>query len=413
MEENIDMDYDPERLLQIVHNLLSNAIKFTPSGGRIRMLVRSTDKAGSQEQLEFSVIDTGMGIPESDLPKVFDRFYQASNQHEGHAGGSGIGLALTKELLRAMGGDIAVESKVGVGSVFTATLPITRKANKIQPNLADQRLPVQAPVAGAPIHPADLSLLPDLPLLLIIEDNIDVIAYLRLCLSDFYRLDYAYNGRAGIEKALDVSPDIIISDVMMPEKDGLEVCDTLKNDARTSHIPIVLLTAKATVRDRISGLRKGADAYLAKPFNQEELQAQLEILLTNQARMREYYTRIALSDASQPDPAAVLPPEDAFLTKLRGYMQDNLSKAGLSPDDICRVMGMGRTNLYKKLHALTGMSVTEYLRMLRLRKAQELLRTSTLNISEVAYEVGYDDPKYFSRVFSEEFGQPPSAFRAS
>ena len=201
---------------------------------------------------------------------------------------------------------------------------------------------------------------------------------------------------------------------MMPEKDGFEVCDTLKNDERTSHIPIILLTAKADAASRIAGLRRGADAYLSKPFHKDELLAQLHNLLEVRKKMYAYYTEKALSNqsASTIRVHSHLPDiEDQFLQKLRSLVEDNLSNPRLSQDYICQQMGMSRTNLYRKLMALTNLSLTLYIRDLRLQKAQRMLLASSYNISEIAYECGFDDPKYFSRVFSEVFGAPPSTWR--
>jgi CheY-like chemotaxis protein/nitrogen-specific signal transduction histidine kinase len=305
-EAEIVMDYDPERLLQIVHNLLSNAIKFTPSGGRVTLRADLTTYE-KLSNLQLIVTDTGAGIATEDLPNIFDRFYQANNLEKAKAGGTGIGLSLTKELVKAMGGDISVESEVGKGTVFTVRLPITNRSEKrdvrsenIDIGETETVLKSEA-VPSTDSHRLTLSpshSLPSHPLtshgsLLIIEDNPDVVEYLVACLGEHYRLDFAYNGRSGIEKALEIVPDLIVSDVMMPEKDGFEVCETLKNDERTSHIPIVLLTAKADAASRIAGLRRGADAYLSKPFHKEELLAQLQVLAEKQRRIVAWLSKKA------------------------------------------------------------------------------------------------------------------------
>lgn len=400
------MDYDPERLLQVVHNLLSNAIKFTPGGGRVDL--RVTVENASTAVL--TVTDSGTGIPPEDLPHIFDRFYQANNLEKARTGGTGIGLSLTKELVRTMGGAIFVESKWGMGSTFTVRLPITHKSDKQAASPENtgllKNLAASVPIARSGTGP--------LPSLLIVEDNPDVVEYLDACLRENYALDFAYNGRAGIEKALDTMPDLIISDVMMPEKDGFEVCDTLKTDERTSHIPIVLLTAKADMESRIAGLKRGADAYLAKPFHQEELQVTLANLLELRRRLQAKYAEVATHATVHGRPpvgSSQTDPENAFLLKLRHAVEARLGDPELSSEDICRAIGMGRSNLYAKLSALTGLSFNLYLRALRLHRAKELLLNPEMNIAEVAFEVGFNDPKYFSRVFSEEFGLPPSAVK--
>jgi YesN/AraC family two-component response regulator len=228
-----------------------------------------------------------------------------------------------------------------------------------------------------------------------------------------------------VEQAYEYSPSLIISDVMMPEMDDFTVCDTLKNDIRTSHIPIVLLTAKATVEDRIAGLRRGADAYLAKPFNPEELSVILDTLWTNQKRLQKYYSQKALNivppsrDEAESIKGGVYletPPtetviEDVFLTKLNTLLTQRLSEADLTAEDIGKAIGMSRSVLYAKLSALTGLSFNLYLRQLRLQRAQVLLKTTPMNISEVAYEVGFNDPGYFRRVFVEAFGMSPTEFQ--
>jgi signal transduction histidine kinase/DNA-binding response OmpR family regulator len=417
-EAEIVMDYDPERLLQIVHNLLSNAIKFTPSGGKV--LMRADVK---HAWLHLSVSDSGVGVPPDELPFLFDRFFQAKNQEHAKAGGTGIGLSLTHEVVKALGGEISVESTLGVGSTFLVKLPMTNKSAFLESG-ANGSLEGRKPVTATLLlptekQPAD----PNLPLILLIEDNPDVVEYLAACLSSpsragsqgAYQLDFAYNGRAGIEKALETIPDLIVSDVMMPEKDGFEVVETLKHNELTSHIPIVLLTAKADVQSRIAGLKRGADAYLSKPFHQEELLATLANLLEQRKRLQAKYSdgRLMVSDSLPQSPitnhqSPVSDPEDALLQKVQTAVLDNLSDSNFKVEDLCRAVATGQSQLNRKLMALTGMSTIAFIRSTRLAKAKELLLAKEMNISEVAYAVGFDDPKYFSRAFMEQFGIAPS-----
>ena len=412
----IVMDYDPERLLQIVHNLLSNAIKFTSTGGSVVLCV-DIKYIENLPHLIMSVSDTGAGIPSADLPYIFDRFYQVSNLEKEKAGGTGIGLALTRELVKAMQGDIFAESEPGKGSTFTVKLPITNNALESDPAIWNLSMPVKGNTSiGITNSPNELKLEStdelNISYVLIIEDNPDVVEYLTACLSwnrsgaSPYRLDFAYNGRIGIEKALETVPDMIISDVMMPEKDGFEVCETLKNDERTSHIPIVLLTAKVGVENRITGLRRGADAYLDKPFHQEELLATLANLLEIRKKLQARYASSSLNpSSSQPSSHD---PEDAFVAKVKSTILEHISETEFNVEALCRVLVMSRPQLHRKLTALTGMNSTQYIRSLRLARAKELLQRRGMNVSEVAYAVGFDDPKYFSRVFTEEFGVAPS-----
>lgn len=409
-EKEIIMDYDPERLLQIVHNLLSNAIKFTPDGGRVTLQAGLLNLSGSA-QLQLQVSDTGAGIDPDELPHIFDRFYQARNQEKASAGGTGIGLALTRELVKALQGDIAVTSAVGKGSTFSVRLPITREAafaDTPAPALSPAQPPVLSPVLTDTIDAAD-----ERPLLLLVEDNADVVAFLADCLRDRYQLAVAYNGQAGIEKALELVPDLIVSDVMMPEKDGLELCDTLKNNERTSHIPLVLLTAKASIESRLAGLRRGADAYLAKPVHQEELTIVLDNLLALRRKFQEKYSRIELlsgsSENSAPTPeAAGDAAEDAFLQKARDVVEAKMSNPNFGAEELCRALAMSQSQLHRKLTALTGKNITQFIRAIRLGKARQLLLAREMNVGEAALAVGFEDSKYFSRVFSEVFGVAPS-----
>lgn len=446
--EKIIMDYDPERLLQIVYNLLSNAIKFTPSGGRVDLRVsvddgRQTVAPTTDRRQPFAVLtvtDNGVGIPEEDLPFIFDRFFQANNLEKAKAGpigagGTGIGLALTKELVQAMGGEISVQSELGKGTTFTVRLPIAQSplTPKGEPhptnpaNIASELIS-ELPGIGSPLrshdgNPSNLqtpkpsnpqtpnpSPLPSLhPSLLLIEDNPDVVQFLTICLQGHYHLDFAYNGRAGIEKALETVPDLIVSDVMMPEKDGFEVCETLKGDERTSHIPIVLLTAKVGIESRIDGLKRGADAYLAKPFHQDELMVTLRNLLETRRKLQAKFAHVTFGAApAEANEPALTDMEDAFLTKLKAVVEAQMSNSSFSVEDLCRSLAMSQPQLHRKLTAVTGKNATQFIRMARLTKARELLLSKQLNISQVAFEVGFDDPKYFSRVFAEEFGVAPS-----
>jgi CheY-like chemotaxis protein len=359
--------------------------------------------------------DTGPGIEPGSLPKVFDRFFQADHPPAAQTGGTGIGLALVRELVLLMHGGLAVRNLPGQGAEFVVSLPHTRQAP-----LDQEPLPAQAqvrPQVGQWVEDAQV-LSGHEPTLLLVEDNDDVATYIHNCLGTHYLVIRAENGQAGIELALEKMPDIILSDVMMPLKDGFELCDTLKNDPRTSHIPIVLLTAKAAHSDRLAGLRRGADAYLIKPFGREELLLVLANLIQTRRMLQAYYSQLALGIAPpEPVPAAIADSadwgEDAFLVKLRTTLEAHLQNTELSVDILCQEVGMSRTSLHLKVTALTGMSISHYVRSLRLRKAQELLTTSQLNVSQVAYSVGFDNPKYFSRVFSEEFGVSPANYRLS
>lgn len=250
----------------------------------------------------------------------------------------------------------------------------------------------------------------DLPILLIIEDNPDVVQYLKSCLNKIYQLETAYDGQQGIDKALAIMPDIIISDVMMPKKDGYEVCETLKTDQRTSHIPIILLTAKATIDDKLAGLRHGADQYLAKPFQKEELLLHLQNLITLRTNLQSKYSKGSVFwEAGLP--ANTKSQEDAFLNELNQLIEQNLADEDFGINQLCKALAMSRSQIHRKIKALTGYSTAIYLRTVRLYKAKSLLRNTDMNVSEIAYNVGFKDPNYFTHVYVEEFGETPSATR--
>jgi signal transduction histidine kinase/DNA-binding response OmpR family regulator/ligand-binding sensor domain-containing protein len=418
----IVMDYDPERLQQIVHNLLSNAIKFTPSGGNVTLRATLLGPMDSpfkpSAAIHIAVEDSGIGVPPEDLSLIFDRFYQVKHLDKAPINGTGIGLALTKELVHRMGGTLTVQSEPGKGATFTAIWPITNQAPLALDDLDPEKSEL-VPV-GHSNHfqaiqtPGTLD--PELPSLLIIEDNPDVVEFLSTCLQGTYQLDFAYNGKQGIEKALETVPDLIISDVMMPEKNGFEVCEYLKNDLRTSHIPILLLTAKVEVESRIVGLQSGADAYLAKPFHQHELLLTLRNLLLLRKALQARYSKLAevLENpvfSEQLPIAPVFEMEDAFVQKLRQHIEENLTKSDLSVEELSRMMTMSYQSLHRKLSSLTNHSPVQFIRLIRLTKARTLLQNTDRTITDIAYSVGFNDAKYFSRVFTEEFGQTPSSVR--
>lgn len=438
--DRLAMHFDPDQLTKVVSNLLSNAVKFTPAGGHVYIGLRNLESgrllnaSDATEILEISVKDTGPGIPAAALPRIFDRFYQVDDSSTRIAAGTGVGLALAKELVQLMRGEIRVQSTDGMGTDFTVLLPVSRSASDQAtddsmrfrqpaqleslidmpdlPTEAANKSDLQTPAAESLFGPSTKNSMTDKtsdrPVLLLIEDDPDILTYLAAFLEADYQLEFARNGREGIELALEIVPDIIISDVMMPIKDGYEVCATLKEDIRTSHIPIILLTAKADQGARISGLKSGADAYLTKPFDKEELDVRLQKLLElrRQLQLRYNQWRPAESPSSQH-----LTKEELFLRDLRQTVEEKLSDESFGTSQLCRELGMSRSQLYSKVKALTGQSVALYLRGVRLEKAKSLLLQTDLNVSEVAFEVGFRTSGYFTQSFTEETGMSPTAFR--
>jgi signal transduction histidine kinase/DNA-binding response OmpR family regulator len=405
------MDYDEEKIQQIVYNLLSNALKFTDEMGQIILYTSEVSLEG-QPFLRLKVKDTGRGIPAEDLHRVFERFYQ-SNPVEDGVGGTGIGLSLVKELTEFMGGRVEVASEPGVGTEFKIYLPITAHAPAAAPDApqAAARAPF-LPSAGADTfgQAHEEALKTELPVLLIIEDNPDIITYIKTILAGQYSVHAARNGLAGIEQAIELVPDLIISDVMMPGKNGYEVCETLKQDLRTSHIPIILLTAKATQQDKIAGLRFGADAYLNKPFDQEELLLRIENLLRIRQQMQQRYSQLNERPGAREELPAARPAEEAFFEKLHQLIHAHLSDAEFGVPQLAAAAHLSQMQLYRKLKALTGQTPSRFIRSYRLLQGLELLKQGQLTVSEVAYEVGFTDPSYFSRAFQEEFKNNPSHY---
>jgi signal transduction histidine kinase/ligand-binding sensor domain-containing protein/DNA-binding response OmpR family regulator len=400
----LEMDLDPAKLQHIVDNLLSNAIKFTPRGGRVALRLRAT-----AERVFIAVQDTGTGIAADQLPRIFDRYYQVETAGMRSEAGTGIGLTYAKELTELMEGQLSVTSTPGEGSTFTVALPLrqpaTGSAQPVTGHTDDPRMTAgqaaDVRAAAAP-HPQPAT---ERPRLLIIEDSPDIVLYIRTLLRDRYAIAVAENGTEGVEKAIEEIPDIIVSDVMMPGLDGFEVTHRLKNDERTSHIPIILLTARAGIESRLTGLRQGADAYLAKPFEQRELLIRLEKLIELRRQLQARY-------AGSPIPAArteaPLGTEDAFVAKVNQVIEDHLSATDLTTEQIGRELGLSQKQLSRKLKALTGQSTVSYLRRCRLYRAKDLLATGEWKVAEVAYRVGFSDPNYFSRSFSQEFGRAPT-----
>ena len=249
----------------------------------------------------------------------------------------------------------------------------------------------------------------NLPLALVVEDNRDVIQYIISCIKDSFRCEIAYDGQQGIDKAIEMIPDIIISDVMMPKMNGYELCQTLKEDKRTSHIPIILLTAKADISSKLEGLKEGADAYLTKPFNEEELIIRLQKLTEIRRSLQERYRNFSYGSTLGVPPNQI---EDEFLLKVRELIENNISDSNYGIIQLCRALSLSRSQLFRKLKALTGKSTSIFIRSIRLEKAKILLLTTDLNVSEVAYDVGFTSPAYFTKAFSEEFGHTPSKIRA-
>lgn len=418
--------YDAEKLRQIITNLLSNALKFTPAQGNVYISI--SQEAATEEgytTMVLKVKDTGIGIPEDQVQHIFDRFYQLDNSHTRKAEGTGIGLALTKELVKLMNGTIAVKSPaVGAtkGTEFTITLPLQKASAEdllaTVPAFVKETPSISVAVRKDPVIISNELTAPSTPLILLVEDNVDVVAYTASCLPQ-YKLAVGKDGKEGLEIATDIIPDLIITDVMMPFIDGFEMCRKLRLDERTSHIPIIMLTAKADMQSKLEGLEKGADVYLEKPFHKEELLLRIKKLLELRKNLQKYYSnQIGITstvETTGTDEMATTtiaePAEHEFVKKVREIVEANFTNYEFSVEQLSKLIYMSHSQLHRKLEALTGCPPNKFIRIIRLNKAKELLANPSLSIAAISLDCGYNDPGYFARVFKQEMGLSPQEWR--
>jgi signal transduction histidine kinase/DNA-binding response OmpR family regulator/ligand-binding sensor domain-containing protein len=396
--------FDRDKLEKIVNNLMSNALKFTTEGGTVKVWLHLEPNTARST---ISVADTGSGIAPEHLPHIFDRFYRVDETHTTE--GTGIGLALTKELVELHHGTIAVKSTPGKGSVFTVVLPVEKgayRADEISetPSQPEERAHIEAPAVESR---SELSMPPadGKPIVLVVEDNVDLRDYIREFLEADYAVHEAGNGKEGLDKALELVPDLVISDVMMPEMDGMELCQALKQDVLTSHVPVILLTARAGMDSKIEGLETGADDYVTKPFESKELLARVRNLIEQRRQLR---AKFSAGLVLKPGEVAVTSVDDALLKKVMEIVERNMENEEFAVDDLAREACLSRTHLNRKLRGLTNLSPAEFIRYIRLQRARELLEKNVGPVAEIAFRVGFTSPAYFSACFHERFGYPPS-----
>jgi signal transduction histidine kinase/DNA-binding NarL/FixJ family response regulator len=434
-DEEIELYLDPEKIEILLGNLLVNAIKFTPAGGKITVSVKKNpgkEKIFPLGSLEITVCDTGPGIPRAQLATIFDRFYQADTPHEHLQKGTGIGLAIAKELVELHHGTIDVHSREGrdSGTEFIIRLPlgdahlepgeIVEKPGPPSPGQISGEISrfEQREEEGEDIEAdedTDIETGMDMEIrgkdiILVVEDSTDVREYIKGALEPIYRVIEAADGREGIEKAEEIIPDLIISDIMMPEKDGYELCRVLKNQRETSHIPIILLTAKAAEENIIEGLETGAEDYITKPFNTKILCARIKNLIDLRRHWQETIHR---EMTLKPVQKSVSQIDKEFVRDLQEVINKNISDPEFNVEELCKRLYMGRTTLYRKILALTGEPPTEFIRSYRLKRGAELLKKGMGSVLEVAFEVGFSSANYFSKCFKKKFHQLPSSFQAS
>jgi len=422
-KEFIELYFDKEKMTKILSNILSNAFKFTQEEGKITISIKEKPTLNSPKgvkeggSVEIRIRDTGIGIPQSEIPKLFDRFYQVDSSLTKEYEGTGIGLALTKELVELHHGSISVESEIGKWTEFKIYLPLGKEHLK-----NDEIIPYEIE------KPEELEELFDegnfniyskvsdetsreiidnsKNIVLVVEDNYDMREYIKEFLSKDYLVEEAVNGEQGVRKAEKIIPDLIISDMMMPKMDGNELTRILKNDEKTSHIPIIILTAKSGQENKLEGLKTGADDYLTKPFDIKELQIRIENLIKIRKNLQEKYSRGEVFQMH--DERKLRKIDEEFLMKLVNIINEHISDENFSIEEFSYEVGMSRTQLHRKLKALVGKSASQYLRTIRLAKAKKMIEEGRGNISETAYSVGFSSPAYFTKCFKEEFGFSPS-----
>lgn len=397
--------FDADKLEKILFNLLSNAFKFTPASGSVAVAVAHMDRL-EDKWLEIKVKDTGIGVPADKLDKIFERFFQDDVPTSMVNQGSGIGLSITKEFVRIHGGTITVDSEVEKGTTFTVLLPV-KDVTSHETATSGESVQVQEPALAENLTAHDAIATNRLPTLLLVEDNEDFRFYLKDNLKRHYNILEARNGKEGWSRVLSDLPDLVVSDVMMPLMNGMELSRKIKHDPRVSHIPVILLTARTAEEQKVEGFDAGADDYITKPFNFEILQARIKNLIHQRELFHKNFRKPFEIKASDVHITSL---DEKLIQNAIRHVELNVSNPDFSVEDLSRELGMSRVHLYKKLLALTGKAPLEFIRTIRLQQAAQLLEKSQLTVSEIAYKVGFNNPKYFTKYFKEEYKVLPSVF---
>ncbi len=398
------MEFDPEKLRKIVYNLLSNAFKFTSDTGKIDVQLSLIHQINDDKKLfQIAVADTGIGIPDKDVDRIFERFYRVENVENGHQTGTGVGLHIVSEYVKLHEGQINVESTLGKGTTFTVLIPANQHIREeiIAHNEAEKELPVETEVLNEERSGK-------LPLMLIVDDNDDFRNFIAVLFADNFRIITAEDGEKALKITLEKMPDLIISDVIMPRMDGYEFCKALKQDIRTSHIPIILLTAKTGDENKYRGFEAGAEDYVSKPFKMELLALKVSRIINRQHQKHDHFRKKVDINPSEIEITSM---DEKFVRKAVALVETNIANTDFLVEDLCREMGMSRVYFYKKILSLTDKTPSEFIRFIRLKRASDLLEKSQLFVNEVAYQVGFNDPKYFRKYFKEEFGMSPNEYK--
>lgn len=420
----LNLTFDKDKIEKILFNLLSNSFKFTPPNGHIEVVVKPTGNNSpmkynkrweNYEMVDIIVKDNGDGIPDEHLSQIFKRFYKLElESSDNYKYGSGIGLSLVKKLVEIHQGEITIKSKVNEGTVVKVTLPFKKDAVQPLDDDKEDKQEVEYVISANTIEQkSEVDERPsktntNFKTLLIVEDNFELRSFLKDHFVDKYNVLLAGDGKKGWEVCKNKHPDLIISDVMMPEMDGIQLCEQVKSDHETSHIPVVLLTAKTSEIHVLEGLNKGADDYISKPFSVDVLELKLNNILKNRQKLIEHFTQ---GVAIQPSKISITPADEEFINKALSLVENNMSNSEFSVEKLAFEVGMNRGSLSRKLQSLTTKTPVEFIRTIRLKRAAQYLEKSQLNISEICYKVGFNDPVYFRKIFKKEFSQTPSDFR--
>jgi signal transduction histidine kinase/ligand-binding sensor domain-containing protein/DNA-binding response OmpR family regulator len=396
------MEFDREKLRKIVSNLLSNAFKFTPDSGKIDVNISLIQQLNDDKKLlKISVSDTGIGIPEKDIDRIFERFYRVENPENGYQTGTGVGLHIVSEYVKLHEGQINVESKIGKGSLFNVFIPAKQH---IQEEILSNTESILETAVELQVEEHKNKF----PIMLIVDDNEDFRNFIAAIFTDSYRILTAGDGEVALKITLDKMPDLIISDVMMPRMDGYEFCRKVKADIRISHIPIILLTAKTGDENKYIGLEAGAEDYISKPFKMEMLSLKVARIIERQKQKHDQFKRKVEINPSEIEITSM---DEKFVKKAVALVEANIDNTDFLVEDLCREMAMSRVYFYKKILSLTDKTPSEFIRFIRLKRAADLLEKSQLFVNEVAYKVGFNDPKYFRKYFKEEYGISPNEYK--
>jgi signal transduction histidine kinase/DNA-binding response OmpR family regulator len=399
--------YDKDKIEKIVTNILFNAFKFTPSGGKVAI---SAHLISDRRELVVCVVDTGRGIPLEEQSKVFSPFYQLKYENEDSNAGTGLGLSLVNELVKLYGGTIKLLSELNMGTCFTITLPVLQASASGEKSPAHNLVQKRLLSAADEQHDAPTDLPPELETILLVEDNIELRGFIASGFENRFRILMAIDGEHGLAKAQEYIPDVIISDVMMPKMNGMEFMKRIREDERTSHIPTILLTARADDESRITGLKLGADEYLLKPFSMNELKIRVNNVLLQRRRLAAKLKDESIQPGSIHHPNTEPSLDQKFIIRLKSITEENLSNPSFSVEMLAEKMNLSRAHLFRKVKAIINISPSEFINDLRLQRAAQLIRSKADNVAQVGYSVGYNEQSYFSKRFRKKFGVSPTDY---